>query len=172
MCYTWITETSTARLSQNHDQLVWIISQQPYLLSILMTYIGHISQLGTWLFVHRAMGCRKKKSFQLLWRCHKLLSEVLAKGHLPRLSYPDIYLTAKENPGKPELGNRQWGLCDQSVSNGVPYLQVRPVGSHSTSINEGVQDVLPVRQFERSRTSCYLRNETALICICLSGNMM
>ena len=32
--------------------------------------------------VHGAMGCGQK-NFQLVWRCHQLLSGFLAKGHLP-----------------------------------------------------------------------------------------
>ena len=35
--------------------------------------------------VHGAMGCGQK-NFQLVWRCHQLLSGFLAKGHLPRVS--------------------------------------------------------------------------------------
>ena len=31
------------------------------------------------------MGCGQK-SFKLMWRCHQLLSGLLAKGHLPRVS--------------------------------------------------------------------------------------
>ena len=58
--------------------------------------------------------------------------------------YPGIYLKAKENPGKPQLGNR---LMKAVVSNGVVYLQMKSVGSHSTSGREkeakrvGVRDV-------------------------------
>ena len=41
---------------------------------------------------------------------------------------PGIYLTAEENPRKPQLGARLMkGLCDQSSP------QMRSVGSHSTS---------------------------------------
>ena len=61
-----------------------------------------------------------------MWRCHQILSEFLAKGHLLRVShqshlssndmgdemipqavywYPDIYLTVEENPGKRQLGD-------------------------------------------------------------------
>ena len=66
-----------------------------------------------------------KKNFQLMWRCHQLLSGFLAKGHLPRVSRqvsndkgnnemilvavhrsPSICLTAEENPRKPQLGDR------------------------------------------------------------------
>ena len=60
-------------------------------------------------------------------RCHQFLSGFLAKDNLPRVScqsrlsandtgennmipravfrYPGIYLTAEENPGKPQLGD-------------------------------------------------------------------
>ena len=34
------------------------------------------------LVVHGAMGCGQK-IFQLVWRCHQLLSGFIAKGHLP-----------------------------------------------------------------------------------------
>ena len=69
-----------------------------------------------------------KKSFKLVWRCHHLLSGFLAKGHLPRVlcqsrllatdkgdseikprnvhRSPGIYITAVENSGKPQLGDR------------------------------------------------------------------
>ena len=48
---------------------------------------------------------------------------------------PGICLRAEENPRKPQLGDRQMkGLCDQS--NGVPFLQMRSVGSNSTSGKE------------------------------------
>jgi hypothetical protein len=47
---------------------------------------------------------------------------------------PGICLTAEENPRKPQLGyHLMKGLCDQSASNGAPSLQMRSVGSHSTS---------------------------------------
>ena len=45
-----------------------------------------------------------------------------------------IYLIADETPRKPQLGDRLMkGLC---ASNGVPFLQMRSVGSHSTSGRE------------------------------------
>ena len=69
--------------------------------------------------------CCYQKSCKLVWRCHQLISEFLAKGHLPRMCHqsrlrandkgdnekipgavhrsPGIYLTAEENPGKPQL---------------------------------------------------------------------
>ena len=68
-----------------------------------------------------------------MWRCHKILSGFLAKGHLPRVSVTNdkgdnemipgavhisrgICLTAEENPGKPQLGDRLLKrLRDQSL---------------------------------------------------------
>ena len=42
----------------------------------------------------------------------------------------DICLTAVENPGKPQLGDRQMkSVWLANASNGVPYLQIRSVGS-------------------------------------------
>ena len=51
---------------------------------------------------------------------------------------PGICLTTDENPRKPQLGDRlMMGLCDQSSPQmGVPFLQMRSVGSHSTSGRE------------------------------------
>ena len=91
------------------------------------------------------MGC-SQIICKLVWRCHQL-SEFLAKENLPRvlrqscLSANDkgdnemklgavhrsgIYLTAEENPGKPQLGRRQSAkaMLIIIVSNGVPYLQM------------------------------------------------
>ena len=48
-----------------------------------------------------------------------------------------IYLTCEGNPRKPQLGDRFMKLWDQSSPQmGVPYLQMRSVGSHSTSVRE------------------------------------
>ena len=79
-----------------------------------------------------------------MWQCYQLLSGFLAKGHLLRVSHqshlnnkgdnemisgavhrPDIYLTAEENPRKPQLGDcLMKALQTVSASNGVPYLQI------------------------------------------------
>ena len=50
---------------------------------------------------------------------------------------PSIYLIAEENPGKPQLGSPLIKF-ERSViaSNGIHFLQIRPVGSHSTSKRE------------------------------------
>ena len=55
-------------------------------------------------------------------------NEIPGAGHLPY------------GCGKPQLGDRLMkGLCDQSfASNGVPFLQMRSVGSNSTSEKEEV----------------------------------
>ena len=48
-----------------------------------------------------------------------------------------ICLTAEENPRKPQLGDCLInGLCEVFASNGVPFLQMRSVGSHSRSGRE------------------------------------
>ena len=51
---------------------------------------------------------------------------------------PGICLTAEETPGKPQLGDHPIkGLCDQSSPQmGSFFLQMRSVGSHSTSERE------------------------------------
>ena len=97
-----------------------------------------------------------KKNFQLVWRCHQLLSGFLAKGHLPRVSRQSRRLLMIR-----VIMKWSWGLCtdllefalqpmktsarrssdDGAVrpliaSNGVPFLQMRLVGSHSTSGRE------------------------------------
>ena len=78
-------------------------------------------------------------------RCHQLLFVVLAKDHLSRVSHqsllsangkvdnemisgtvhrsPSSFLISKENPGKPQLGDR---FCKLSS------LHMRSVGSHNT----------------------------------------
>ena len=44
---------------------------------------------------------------------------------------PGICLTAEENTGKPQLGDRLMkGLCHVIASYGDPYLQMKLVGSH------------------------------------------
>ena len=54
-------------------------------------------------------------------------------------SSPVIYITSEENPGD-SLMKAVWPLI---ASNGVPYLQMRSVGSHSTSgrEKEGNKDI-------------------------------
>ena len=92
----------------------------------------------------------------LVWLCHPLLSGFLANGHFSQVLHqshlwdnvngdnevkpravhvsPGIYLTAQENSGKPELGEPLKALRPHSyISNVVFYLQMRLVGSHSTS---------------------------------------
>ena len=64
--------------------------------------------------VHEAVGC-VQKCFKLVWWCHQILSGFLAKGHLPRVSFP-LCLSAnyrddndmipgavRKKPGKPQL---------------------------------------------------------------------
>ena len=89
-----------------------------------------------------------------MWRFHQLQSGFLANGRLPRASHksrlstnnddnmakpgvvyrsPGIFLTAEENLGKSQLGD---GLMKSMrpviASNGIPYLQMRSIGPHST----------------------------------------
>ena len=48
-----------------------------------------------------------------------------------------IYSTAKENPEKPEIGGHLLKAVRLvTISVGVPFLQMRSVGSHSTSGRE------------------------------------
>ena len=97
-----------------------------------------------------------KKSFKLVWRCHQLLSRFLAKGQLPRLSRQ-----SRRSLMIRVIMKWSWGLCidllafalqrrkpsakrpsDEGtlrpviVSNGAPFIQIRSVGSHSTSGRE------------------------------------
>ena len=98
------------------------------------------------------MGC-DQKIFKLVWWCHNLLSAFLAKGHLPRVSsqsvndkgdnekipgvvhrYPGSFLTAEENPGEPQLGDRRSRLWDQSSPKmGSLTSKMRSVGCYSKS---------------------------------------
>ena len=51
--------------------------------------------------------------------------------------YPGIYLTAEESPGKPQLGDHQLRLCDQSLPQmGSLTSKMKSVGLHSTSARE------------------------------------
>ena len=51
--------------------------------------------------------------------------------------YPGICLTAEENPRKPQLGDRLMKRLKPVIaSNGVPFLQIRSIESHSTSGRE------------------------------------
>ena len=50
---------------------------------------------------------------------------------------PGIYLTAEGNPRNPQLGDSLMKAVQPVIaSNGVPFLQIRTVGSHSTSGRE------------------------------------
>ena len=55
---------------------------------------NHIKYSLGWPVVHRVMGCRKKKKiFKLVWQYYKLLSGLLANGHLSRVSRQSHLLT-------------------------------------------------------------------------------
>ena len=99
-----------------------------------------------------------QKNVQLVWRCHHLLSgfqrplapsvasvssaandkgdDEMILGAVHRS--PGICLTAEENSRKPQLGGRlmKGDVRPVIASNGVPFLQMSSVGSHSTSGRE------------------------------------
>ena len=100
------------------------------------------------------MGC-SQKSFKLVWLCHQHLPGFLAKDYLPRVSRqsslsakdncgnemkpgaihrsPGIYLTADENPGRSQLGDRLIKATRPVISSYVVfYLQMTSAGSHNT----------------------------------------
>ena len=105
--------------------------------------------------VHGAVN-RSQKSFKLVWRCHQLLYGFLAKGYLS----PSVTSVANDNwlwnvpggcaqiswhlpysRGKPQktsaMGPSDEGAVRPVIaSNEVPFLQMRLVGSHSTSGRE------------------------------------
>ena len=103
--------------------------------------------------VHGAMGCGQRKRLKLVWRCQQLLSRLLAKGQLPRVSRlsdndkddnkmipgavhrsPSIWLRTEEYSGKPQLRDRVMKAVRSVIaSNVVHFLQMRSVQSHSTS---------------------------------------
>ena len=90
----------------------------------------------------RAICCgQKKKSFQLVWRCHQLLSGYLTKGPLPRFTHLSandkgdneviqgslrrshgIYFTAHETPRKHQPGESDKSCETSDRSNVIPYL--------------------------------------------------
>ena len=107
--------------------------------------------------VHGAMGCGQK-SFKLVWWCKQLLTGFLAKGHLSPVSRQlrrslmirviiklswglCTDLLAPYSRGKPQKTSArrpsdEGAMRPVIASNGVPYLQMRSVGSHSTSGRE------------------------------------
>ena len=53
--------------------------------------------------------------------------------------YPSIYLTAKENPGKFQLGDRLIKAVRPVMApNAVPFFQMKYVGSHNRSDGRGM----------------------------------
>ena len=68
-----------------------------------------------------------------------------------------ICLTAKENPRKPQLGDRlKKGLLRPVIaSNGVHFLQMRSVASHSTSGREKEG----IKESPKALDSCYKKNQ-------------
>ena len=108
-------------------------------------------------FLHAGMAWDQKRLMQV-WRCRRLLSGCITKGHLPRVSrqsrlsvdkgknemipvavhkYPGICLMAEEKPGEPRLGDRLIKLVWPFIaSNGDTYLQLNSIRSHSASWRE------------------------------------
>ena len=104
-----------------------------------------------------------KKNFQLVWRCHQLLSGFLAKDHLPRVlrqshqslmirvvlgtghRSPGICLTAEKTSAR--RPSDEGSMRPVIASNGVPFLQIRSVGSHSASGRE--------KEGIKERMGCY-----------------
>jgi hypothetical protein len=94
-------------------------------------------------------GLRRKKSFKTVCRCHQLLSGFLAKGHLPRVagqSHRSLMirvimkwsrrlctdlLALKKTWAKRPFD--EGAVRSVITLNGVLNLQMRSVGSHSTS---------------------------------------
>ena len=97
------------------------------------------------------MGC-SQKTFKLVWRCHQLLSGFLAKSLMPR-----VLRQSRRSLMIRVIIKWSWGLCTDLLaftlqlrkpsarrqsdegavrpviaSNGVPFLQMRSVRSHST----------------------------------------
>ena len=106
---------------------------------------------GVCFSVHGIIDCGRK-SLMLMWRCQQLLFGFVAKGDLhqvSRQSYNDkggwddtggcaqISWHLPHSWGKPrKTSARRQSLkavLPVIVSNGDPYLQMRSVGSHSTS---------------------------------------
>ena len=59
-------------------------------------YLQHYSRVPVVPVVYGVMGSgQKKKNFQLVWRCHQLLTGFLAKGHLSRVSRQSLYSRVK-----------------------------------------------------------------------------
>jgi hypothetical protein len=101
------------------------------------------------------MGCGQR-SFKLVWRCHQLLSGFLTKGHLLRVSRQSLIINViiKFSLGlctdllaftlslrkTPETSARrpsdEGAVRPVIASNGVLYLKMRSLGSHSTSGRE------------------------------------
>ena len=57
--------------------------------------------------------------------------------------FPGIYLTAEENPGEPQLEDRQMMAVRPIItSGGVPYLQMTSMDAHSTSERGEVREAV------------------------------
>ena len=117
-------------------------------------------------------------------RYHQLLSGFLANGHLSRVlrqsrlstddkgdnemileavpRSPGIYVGAEKKPRKTQLGNRLMKAFRTVIaSNGITYLQMRSVGSHSMirKENEGMKGVVEIVSYSsvyiKSVLNCY-----------------
>ena len=58
-------------------------------------------------------------------------ANVLISGTVRRS--PGFYITAEENPGKPQLGDFMMTVVPDVTPNGIPYLQMTSVESHNIS---------------------------------------
>ena len=90
----------------------------------------YVNFLSFYFFdVHRAIGCGQQ-SFTLVWRCHQLLSRVLARGHLPLVS-PQSRLSANDKG-------------DNEMSPGALYLTITyyTVSTQVTGESQGIFVIL------------------------------
>jgi hypothetical protein len=105
--------------------------------SLTLNNIGRISKHSREKIIDHGLRQKKEKNLKLPWRCHQLLPGHLVKDPLPRVIIMGLaidllalaYIRAKLQAS----GRRQSIKTMRLViaSNGVPYLQVRSVGSHS-----------------------------------------
>ena len=123
------------------------------------------------------MDC-SKKCFKLVWWCHQLLSGFLSSDHLPIVSCqshlsvmirvimrwywscarsPGIYLTAEQNPLKPQQVDHRWRLYNQS-SPQMGYLNSKWDWQDHTSFQEGNKN-----DRRKGRKNCGFKPDWVLI---------
>ena len=103
--------------------------------------------------VHGAINSSQKKALRLCGNATSSLSGFQVKGPdvmsvandlgaiemIPGAVHrsPGIYFTVEENPGKPKIGDHIMKAVLPFITlNGVPYLQMKSIGSHNTSWRE------------------------------------